>query len=73
MEELLPNSEGWLWSNHLDSFLLPDGFRLRLYDSNHQLRLTGEEAREQQAWQSERKARMLEEKLRELGLNPEEL
>ena len=66
MEELLPNSEGWLWSNHLDSFLVPDGARLRLYDSNYQLRLTGEEA-------SEQRTRILEEKLRDLGLNPDEL
>jgi Uma2 family endonuclease len=66
MEELLSNSEGWLWSNHLDSFLVPDGVRLRLYDSNYQLRLTGEQAREQ-------RTHMLEEKLRELGLNPDKL
>jgi Uma2 family endonuclease len=66
MEELLPNSQGWLWSNQLDSFLVPDGVRLRLYDSNYQLRLTGEEARQQ-------RTRMLEEKLRELGVNPDAL
>jgi Uma2 family endonuclease len=66
MEDLLPNSEGWLWSNHLDSFLVPDGVRLRFYDSTHKLRLTGEEARQQRTL-------ILEEKLRELGLNPDEL
>lgn len=72
-EELLPNSEGWLWSNQLESFLVPDGVRLRLYDSRYQLRLTGEEAREQQVMQSEQRTFKLEETLRKLGLNPDEL
>jgi Uma2 family endonuclease len=66
MEEMLPDQEGRLWSQRLESFLVPDGTYLRLYESNNQRRLTEAEAREQ-------KARMLEEKLRSLGVNPDEL
>ena len=57
--EMTPDREGRLWSQHLNSFLVPDGMSLRLYDSNHQLRLTGEEA--------------LIQKLRSLGVNPDEI
>jgi Uma2 family endonuclease len=38
--ELQPNDQGWLWSNELDSYLVPDGVYLRLYDRTLQLRLT---------------------------------
>jgi len=57
--EMTPDREGRLWSQHLESFLVPDGLSLRLHDSNHQLRLTGEEA--------------LIQKLRSLGVNPDEI
>jgi Uma2 family endonuclease len=57
--EMTPDREARLWSQHLNSFLVPDGMSLRLYDSNHQLRLTGEEA--------------LIQKLRSLGVNPDEI
>ncbi len=57
--EMTPDREGRLWSQHLESFLVPDGMSLRLHDSNHQLRLTGEEA--------------LIQKLRSLGVNPDEI
>ncbi|MFL5655281.1 MAG: Uma2 family endonuclease [Ktedonobacteraceae bacterium] len=57
--EMVPDQEGRLWSHHLDSFLVPDGISLRLYDSNHQLRLTEAEA--------------LAQKLRSLGVNPDEI
>jgi Uma2 family endonuclease len=43
MEELTPNEQGWLWSNELDSWLVPDGAVLRLYDVDFQLRLTKDE------------------------------
>jgi Uma2 family endonuclease len=66
MVEMLPNSEGWLWSEQLESWLVPDGAYLRLYDRDHQLRLTGEEAQAQ-------RADVLAEKLRSLGINPDEL
>jgi len=57
--EIPPDPEGHLWSDHLDSFLVPDIMYLRLYDVNNQQRLTGEEA--------------LAQKLRSLGVNPDEL
>ncbi len=66
MEEMLPDQEGRLWSQRLESFLVTDGAYLRLYENNDQRRLTEAEAHEQ-------KALMLEEKLRSLGVNPDEL
>ncbi len=44
MVEMGANREGWLWSEQLESWLVPDETYLRLYDQDHQLRLTGEEA-----------------------------
>ncbi len=73
MEEMLPDQEGRLWSQRLESFLAADGAYLRLYENNDQRRLTEAEAREQNERLSEQKAQMLEEKLRSLGVNPDEL
>ena len=58
MIEMTANPEGCLWSNQLASWLVPDQTYLRLYDRQYQLRLTREEA--------------LAEKLRSLGVNPDE-
>lgn len=66
LTELVPDQQGRMWSPILESFLVPDGAYLRLYDRNYQLRLTGEEAREQ-------REQMLEQKLRSLGINPDEI
>ena len=56
----IPHDErGRLWSVQLDSWLVPDGDYLRLYDRKNQLRLT--------------KAQALAEKLRSLGINPDEI
>jgi Uma2 family endonuclease len=49
MVEIVANREGWLWSEQLESWLVPDEAYLRLYDRDHQMRLTGEEAQAQQA------------------------
>ncbi len=87
MVELTPNMEGWLWSEQLDSWLVPDGINLRLYDREHRLRLTGEEAQallaEEAIEQAKEEARRageearirarLAEKLRSLGINPDEV
>lgn len=59
MVEMTANQDGWLWSEHLESWLVPDQSYLRLYDRQHQLRLTGEEA--------------FAEKLRSLGVDPDEI
>lgn len=73
MEEMLQDQEGRLWSQRLESFLVADGAYLRLYENNDQRRLTEAEAREQNERLSEQRARMLEEKLRSLGVNPDEI
>ena len=57
--EIPPDRQGRIWSDHLGSFLIPDIMYLRLYGVNNQQRLTGEEA--------------LAQKLRSLGVNPDEL
>ncbi len=71
MEELVPNEQGWLWSEELESWLVPDGERLRLYDAELRLRLTETEQgaidleisnqREEEAHQREEEARQREE------------
>jgi len=80
MIEMAANHDNWLWSEQLESWLVPDGPYLRLYDREHQMRLTGEEARAQQAEiEAERaeaaseRAKALAEKLRSLGINPDEI
>ena len=87
-------SDGSLWSPHLDSFLIPDGAYLRLYDSFWRLRLTEAEAEAEArraalhlaeveaearraalrlAKAEAEKARTFAEKLRSLGIDPEQL
>src|SRR6266568_1262473 len=66
MIALVPDAQGRLWSGHLDSWLVPDAVYLRLYNRNQQQRLTGEEA-------AQRRAEALAEKLRSLGINPDEI
>lgn len=58
MISIIPNAEGWLWSEQLAGWLVPDGRYLRLYDRQHQLYLT--------------ETQTLTEKLRALGINPDE-
>ena len=57
MQALPVDPQGRLWSSHLDSFLVPDGELLRLYDRHGHLRLTQTE--------------VLAEKLRSLGIDPD--
>ena len=87
MRRLLLLSDGSLWSPHLESFLVPEGALLRLYDSAGNRRLTKGEAdayradsEARRAEVAERKARaeaeqkrILAEKLRSLGIDPEQL
>jgi Uma2 family endonuclease len=78
--EMTPASNGALWSAELASWLVPEGAFLRLYDSQGQPRLTGMEAEARRAnlhlrqleVESQR-ARALEEKLRSLGIDPDQL
>ncbi len=59
MDPLPIEPGGRLWSSHLDSFLIPAGEYLRLYDRHGQLRLTEAEA--------------LAEKLRSLAIDPDRM
>jgi hypothetical protein len=77
---MFQRTDGSLWSPHLESFLVPDGALLRLYDSAGNLRLTKGEADAHRAEEAERKAwteaernRIFAEKLRSLGIDPEQL
>lgn len=78
--EMTPDQHGRLWSVHLDSLLVPDGMYLRLYDRSGQQRLTEAEAvtRETEALTREtevltRETEALRQKLRSLGVNPDEI
>jgi Uma2 family endonuclease len=85
--EIVPNDQGWLWSNELDSYLVADKEYLRLYDRTGKMRLTEAEAeraakeQERVAKEQERIAKEQERiakekawaKLRELGIDPEKL
>ncbi|HET6386808.1 MAG TPA: Uma2 family endonuclease [Armatimonadota bacterium] len=42
--EVKKDERGWIWSEELESWLVPAGLMLRLYDADLNLRLTGEEA-----------------------------
>jgi hypothetical protein len=73
LQELKPDERGWLWSEELDSCLGADGEFLRLYDKPGNMRLTKAET-EQAAKEAERTAKEVAwAKLRELGINPEDL
>ena len=65
---------GRLWSYELDSWLAvqPD-HTLRLFDVKNQLRLTGEEVKEQQLAAERLHVQRLQARLRELGQNPDEM
>lgn len=80
MKEIPPRSDGALWSHHLESWLVPDGAWLRLYNRSGQMRLThGEfadqqaERERQQAEAEARRSQIYAEKLRSMGIDPEQL
>jgi Uma2 family endonuclease len=73
MVQMTADSQGRLWSPHLDSWLVPDGEYLRLYDRDNQRRLTEAEAEARRAEMYAKRAELLAEKLRALGVNPDEL
>jgi hypothetical protein len=52
---------------------VPDGISLRLYDSNHQQRLTEAEALAQERNTLAQERDALAQKLRSLGVNPDEI
>lgn len=76
MCELLPDTHGRLWSPYLQSYLVPEGTYLRLYDRFGNQRLTqGEEAARRADEEAQRAAEALRraEKLRALGIDPDQL
>src|SRR6266851_2900580 len=73
MEEMPPGPNGSLWSPNLGSWLVPDGAMLRLYDQDGQLRLTRAEAADQRADAAIQQAQALAEKLRSLGIDPDQI
>jgi Uma2 family endonuclease len=73
MVEMLPRSDGWLWSASLESWLVPDGPMLRLFDRAGKMRLTGMEAEAQQRQAESQRAQVFAEKLRSLGIDPDQL
>jgi hypothetical protein len=68
----VPNEDGFLWSEELASFLVPDGQLLRLADRHRQVRLTEAEAQATARQAAERRAEALAEKLRALGVDPDQ-
>jgi Uma2 family endonuclease len=66
LHQLAPRPDGSFWSPHLNSWLRPDGKYLRLYDGSGRRRLTKAEA------EAER-AEIYAEKLRTLGIDPDQL
>jgi Uma2 family endonuclease len=73
MREIPMEPGGRLWSPHLDSFLVSEGEYLRLYDSHGQLRLTAADAEAEAREAQTRRAEALAEKLRSLGIDPDQI
>lgn len=73
LRELAPGSGGRLWSPQLESFLVPDGKYVRLYDRFGSMRLTQGEAEAHRAEEAVERIRILAEKLRSLGIDPDQL
>ncbi len=65
-QPLRAEARGRLWSAQLESWLVPDGPYLRLYNQHGQLRLTQAEAEAQ-------RAEVLAERLRALGIDPDQV
>jgi len=80
MREMRLRSDGSLWSAQLQSVLVPQSDHLRLYDRQGHLRLTQAEAEarraEIEAGRAEieaRRGQLMAEKLRSLGIDPDQL
>jgi len=80
MREMRLRADGSLWSAQLQSVLVPQSDHLRLYDRQGHLRLTQAEAEarraEIEAGRAEieaRRGQLMAEKLRSLGIDPDQL
>ena len=75
-QELVPNEQGWLWSEQLGLWLGVHGSMLRLFTPDGQLIPSPEEAVEQERQlreQEQQRVERMAEKLRELGIDPTDL
>ncbi|MBD1840526.1 Uma2 family endonuclease [Coleofasciculus sp. FACHB-64] len=66
-QAIVPNPQGWLWSEVLDLYLGVEAGKLRYFTPEGSLVLTPEEAAEQER----RRAERLAEQLRSLGVDPD--
>jgi Uma2 family endonuclease len=73
MREIRLRPDGSLWSSQLQSVLVPQSDHLRLYDRQGHLRLTQAEAEAGRAEIETRRAQLMAEKLRSLGIDPDQL
>ena len=80
MVSMVADPAGRLWSEQLESWLVPNGALLRLFDRTNRLRLAeaeaeaeGRRAEAKRAEAEARRAEALAEKLRTLGINPDEI
>ena len=82
-EQIVPNEQGWLWSDELQLYLGIVSEKLRFFTPEAELVLTPEEAEQgqrqraegerQRAEAAEARAERLVRKLREMGVNPDQL
>lgn len=75
-EQIVPNEQGWLWSDELQLYLGVVDEKLRFFTREGELVPTPEEAEakeRQRADAAEEKAERLLRKLRELGVDPDDL
>lgn len=75
-EQIVPNEQGWLWSDELQLYLGVVDEKLRFFTPEGELVLSWEEAEAQErqrAEEAEARAESLLRKLRELGVNSDEL
>ena len=73
MREMPVDASGRLWSPSLDSLLAPEREYLRLYKRNGQPHPTEAEAQKQRADAAARRVDALAEKLRSLGIDPDQV
>lgn len=72
-QAIAPNEKGHLWSEQLGLYIGIHNGVLRLFDAEGNLALLPEEEANQKAEQAQEKAARLAAKLRELGVDPDEL
>lgn len=75
-EEIVPNEQGWLWSDELQLYLGILAEQLRFFTAAGELVLTPEEAEalsNERAQQAEARAERLLQRLQELGIGADEL